>query len=83
VKGVPHLIVFGDFIEKQALWTRLIVNQQKYFEGLKAAGVQAEWFDLPKMGHKGNSHMLMMDRNSDQIAGLVNDWLVAKGLAAK
>jgi hypothetical protein len=27
--------------------------------------------------------MLMMDRNSDQIAGLVNDWLVAKGLTTK
>jgi pimeloyl-ACP methyl ester carboxylesterase len=83
VKAVPHLIVFGDNIEKQALWTRLMVNQAKYADGLKAAGVPTDWFDLPKMNIKGNSHMLMMDKNSDQIAGLINDWLVTKGLATK
>ena len=36
--------------------------------------------NLPEMGIKGNSHMLMMDNNNDQIAGLINDWLVEKGL---
>ena len=30
---------------------------------------------------KGNSHMMMMDKNSDQIAGLIQKWLVSKGLA--
>jgi pimeloyl-ACP methyl ester carboxylesterase len=83
LKNVPHLVVFGDYIDKQPLWGRLLGNQQKYFEGLKAAGVPADWFDLPKMGVKGNSHMLMMDRNSDQVAGLINDWLISKGLATK
>jgi hypothetical protein len=29
---------------------------------------------------KGNSHMIMMDRNSDQVAGLIQDWLVKLGL---
>lgn len=38
------------------------------------------WVNLPEMGIKGNSHMLMMDNNNDQIAGLINDWLVEKGL---
>ncbi len=83
VKGVPHLIVFGDYLDRQALWGRLLPNQQKYFEGLKSAGVDATWFDLPRMGVTGNSHMLMMDRNSDQVAGLINDWMIAKGLATK
>lgn len=27
------------------------------------------------MGHEGNSHMLMMDRNSLALAGRVRDWL--------
>jgi pimeloyl-ACP methyl ester carboxylesterase len=83
VKSVPHLVVFGDYLDKQALWGRLLPNQQKYFEGLKAAGVPADWFELPKMGIRGNSHMLMMDRNSDQIAGLINDWMAVKGLVTK
>lgn len=30
------------------------------------------------MGIKGNSHMLMMDDNNDQIADMINDWLVKK-----
>jgi hypothetical protein len=33
------------------------------------------------MGIKGNSHMLMMDRNSDEIAKLVHDWIGKQGLA--
>jgi pimeloyl-ACP methyl ester carboxylesterase len=82
-KAVPHLIVFGDNIEKQALWGRLFANQQKYAEALKAAGASVDWYDLPRMGLKGNSHMLMMDRNSDQVAGLINDWLIGKGLVTK
>ena len=30
---------------------------------------------LPEMGIKGNSHMLMQDRNSDQLADLVIAWI--------
>jgi hypothetical protein len=37
--------------------------------------------DLPKTGVRGNSHMLMMDRNSDIVAQMIQDWMVAKGLS--
>jgi hypothetical protein len=37
--------------------------------------------DLPDIGLKGNSHMVMMDKNSDQVADVIQKWLVAKGLA--
>ena len=37
--------------------------------------------DLPDIGLKGNSHMIMMDRNSDQVADLIQKWLLGKGLA--
>ena len=30
---------------------------------------------LPQMGIKGNSHMLMQDRNSLQLADLIIDWI--------
>jgi hypothetical protein len=30
---------------------------------------------LPKMGIKGNSHMLMQDRNSQQLADLIVEWI--------
>ena len=32
-------------------------------------------------GIKGNSHMLMQDKNSDQIAEVIQKWLVGKGLS--
>jgi pimeloyl-ACP methyl ester carboxylesterase len=83
IRNIPHLIVFGDHLDRQPLWTRLLINQQKYFDALKDAGVPVDWFDLPRMGMRGNSHMLMMDRNSDQIASLINDWMVVKGLTVK
>ena len=42
--------------------------------------MSADAFDLPAMGVKGNTHMLMMDRNSDQIAALIHGWLAKQGL---
>ena len=44
-------------------------------EQLKKAGGDATMMHLPAMGIKGNSHMLMQDKNSDQIAELVIGWI--------
>ena len=52
----------------------------KYREALITSGVTAEWIGLPERGIKGNTHMLMMDRNSDQIAAIVQDWFAKQGL---
>lgn len=48
--------------------------------GVAEGGSIADRVDLPKAGIRGNSHMLMMDQNSDQIAQLVQDWMVKNGL---
>ena len=80
LKGVPHLIVWGDFHDKHAIWPKLVVNPNKWAAAIKAAGGTADTFELPKMGIKGNTHMLMMDRNSDEVAKLVNDWIAKQGL---
>ena len=42
---------------------------------MKDAGGDAVMMYLPKMGIKGNSHMLMQDRNSLQLADLIVDWI--------
>ena len=44
------------------------------------AGGTVDIVDLPAHGITGNSHMIMMDRNSDQVAALVQGWLAARGL---
>jgi pimeloyl-ACP methyl ester carboxylesterase len=80
LKGVPHLIVWGDFRDKVAVWQRVQVAPTKYRDALAAAGGKADVLDLPAMGIKGNTHMLMMDRNSDDIAKLIHDWIAKQGL---
>ena len=47
----------------------------------KTAGGNVEVIDLPDIGIKGNTHMMMMDKNSDQVADVMQKWLVAKGFA--
>jgi hypothetical protein len=42
---------------------------------LVAAGSSVTEIRLPERGMHGNSHMIMMDRNSDEIAGMVKGWL--------
>jgi pimeloyl-ACP methyl ester carboxylesterase len=80
VKDVPHLIVWGDFRHKFAVWRKLQIAPRKYRGALVAAGGKADVFDLPLMGISGNTHMIMMDRNSDEIAKLVHDWIAKQGL---
>ena len=46
-----------------------------FVDQLKKAGGDAEMMYLPAMGIKGNSHMLMQDRNSNQLADLVLAWI--------
>jgi pimeloyl-ACP methyl ester carboxylesterase len=80
LKDVPHLIVWGDFLDKNAFWQRLVAVPTRYRDALVAAGVKADVFALPAMGIKGNTHMMMMDGNSDDIARLIGDWLGKQGL---
>ena len=47
---------------------------------MSAAGCDVTWIDLPARGIHGNSHALMADDNSDDIAGLVLDWMTARGI---
>ncbi len=42
---------------------------------IKDGGGKATYLLLPESGIPGNSHMLMMDRNNLQIAGLIRKWI--------
>lgn len=77
---VPMLLVYGDYIVEDARWPTIRANGVRWAEAVRAAGGSADVVDLPERGIRGNSHMIMMDRNSDQVAALVQDWLAAKGL---
>ena len=41
----------------------------EYANAIKAAGGTVDWINLPEIGIKGNSHMLMQDRNNAESRG--------------
>jgi len=75
LKAVPHLFVWGDHLDAHDLWRKITPAIARYRDGLLAAGSSVTEIRLPERGMKGNSHMMMMDRNSDEIAGMVKTWL--------
>jgi pimeloyl-ACP methyl ester carboxylesterase len=80
LKSVPHLFVWGDHLTDSPLWPRFQAVSARYHDALEKAGVPADWVELPARGIHGNTHMMMMDHNSDQIAGIIQDWMTSKGL---
>ncbi len=80
LSAIPHLFIFGDNLDQGALWQGIVPNIRRYYEGLEAVGTDVTWVSLPERGITGNTHMMMMDRNSDQIAELIQQWLSDKGL---
>ena len=80
LKSVPHLTVWGDYFDGYDRWNEIRRAVDKYEDALRRQGGTADNVDLPKAGIKGNSHMVMMDRNSDQVAALVQAWIAKQGL---
>jgi len=78
--GIPTLAVFGDNIALDSRWPQMRRNDDDFFGEIAKAGGKVDVLDLPKAGLKGNSHMLMMDRNNLQVAALIQDWLAKQGL---
>jgi len=80
LKNTPILAVYGDFIEQDSRWPTIRANQLKQLEAVRAAGGRYDVVNLPQVGIKGNSHMMMMDKNNAQIAELIQGWLEKQGL---
>jgi len=80
LKDVPAVIIFGDNAKEHPRWSKIRQNVHDYAGLIKQAGGSVEVIDLPDIGIKGNTHMMMMDKNSDQVAAVIQKWLVGKGL---
>jgi len=81
VKNSPVLVMYGDNAKDHSRWSKIRAGGVAYFDILKGAGGGVDVVDLPDIGIKGNSHMMMMDKNSDQVADIIQKWLVSKELA--
>src|SRR5215831_13589423 len=80
LKGIPSVMIFGDYIPQDARWPKIRRNDYDFADAIRAAGGSVDVINLPEIGIKGNSHMLMMDRNNGEIADLIQKWLADKGL---
>ena len=79
-KGVPVLELFGDHLEAPVFTGRpryearkAVVERINRGEGGKASLVH-----LPEVGIKGNSHMMMQDRNNLEVANFILSWIADK-----
>ena len=76
---IPTLMVFGDHLDgvpgSFVNWQTSADSCQAFVDKVNAAGGDATMMQLPKLGIRGNSHMLMQDKNSDEIADLVIEWI--------
>jgi hypothetical protein len=81
---VPTLIVFGDHRETPTGLPTFPTWQQRFeacevlIGRLKAAGGDAQMLNPPERGIRGNSHMIMQDKNHLQIADLILQWMEAR-----
>jgi hypothetical protein len=80
LKNVPMLAIYGDYIEQDARWPKIRATGVNFLADAGKHGARYEVIDLPKIGIRGNSHMIMMDKNSDQVAGVIQQWLEKQGL---
>jgi hypothetical protein len=75
--GIPILVVFGDHLAESfnGFWQFAFDNCVAFIERVNNAGGDATMLYPPQLGIFGNSHMLMQDRNSLQIADLILEWI--------
>lgn len=77
---IPTLVIYGDHLDIDTgipgfSWQGAHDSYKAFVARVNAAGGKAKLLYLPGIGIEGNSHMLMQDRNSLQVAGLVLEWV--------
>ena len=74
---IPTVFVWGDHVEDSPVpaWKSAFTACQQLVKQLVGAGGDATMLHLPKVGLKGNSHMLMQDLNNLKVADLLLDWV--------
>jgi len=70
---VPMMVLWGDYVETSSRWAPRLKACREFAEAATKAGGRVQNIVLPELGIKGNSHMLMQDDNSLELA----DWLLA------
>jgi hypothetical protein len=73
-------MVFGDHVDEHSRWAAYKKSDLEYAAAIRAGGGTADVVVLPEIGIKGNSHMMMQEKNNAEIADVIQKWLVGKGM---
>jgi pimeloyl-ACP methyl ester carboxylesterase len=72
--GIPTLFIYGDYLDGTT-WQDVYEDCQVLVDEINAAGGNATMWHLPDLGITGNSHMLMQDANSLELADRLLAWV--------
>lgn len=73
--ALPTLSIFGDHMEVRPQMPARREECRQLVAATQAAGMPAQLLDLPALGIRGNSHLMMMENNSREIAMRMLNWL--------
>jgi len=79
LKDTKVLLVFGDFVDQHPRWVAYRKLDLEYAGAITRAGGKVDVINLPEVGIRGNSHMIMMDKNNQEVANLIQNWFSAQG----
>ena len=77
LRGLPVLLIQGDFLDCDERWQQMNALWQAWADALAgpSGNSATTTVSLPRAGIPGNSHMVMMDDNSDAVLERVVEWL--------
>ena len=67
---IPLLQLEGDFMTDAAKNARKAITAR-----LASLGGDATTIVLPEIGIHGNTHMMMLDKNNEQVADVIEAWI--------
>ena len=76
----PILVVYGDHLDNPTglngfSWQTAFLDCKAFIARVNAAHGHAEMLHPAELGIRGNSHMIMLDKNNLQIADLILKWI--------
>jgi pimeloyl-ACP methyl ester carboxylesterase len=87
LQNIPQLYVWGDNLNGYPTWNKSLPGigsyyktVRAYYERLQQVAKNVSWIELPDIGITGNTHMLIQDRNTLDIARIVQNWFEQNGL---
>jgi pimeloyl-ACP methyl ester carboxylesterase len=77
--NIPVLMLFGGNVDLNPRWVAYRKLDPEYAAAVRAAGGKVDVINLPDLGIKGNSPMIMMDKNNGAVAEVIENLAQGSG----